>query len=53
MKTCHDPLTLDLFEVPVPREPVPGALDVGLALRHLISDLLKPRRTGVSRSPPG
>jgi hypothetical protein len=41
MKTRHDPLTLDLFEVPTPRIPVPGALDVGLTLRHLISDLLK------------
>ena len=41
MKSRHDPLTLDLFEVPVPRVPVPGALDVGLAVRHLISDLLK------------
>jgi hypothetical protein len=41
MKTRHDSLTLDLFEVPVPRVPVPGALDVGLTLRHLISDLLK------------
>lgn len=41
MKTRHDPLTLDLFEVPVARNPLPGALDVGLAVRHLISDLLK------------
>lgn len=41
MKTRHDPLTLDLFEVPVARSPLPGALDVGLAVRHLISDLLK------------
>ena len=41
MRRLHDPLTLDLFEVPVPRVPMPGALDVGLAVRHLISDLLK------------
>lgn len=41
MRRIHDPLTLDLFEVPVPRVPMPGALDVGLAVRHLISDLLK------------
>lgn len=41
MRRVHDPLTLDLFEVPMPRVPLPGALDVGLQLRHLISDLLK------------
>ncbi|WP_374342654.1 hypothetical protein [Azonexus sp.] len=41
MRRVHDPLTLDLFEVPVARTPLPGALDVGLAVRHLISDLLK------------
>lgn len=41
MKTRHDSLTLDLFEVPVPRDPIPGALAVGNALRHLLSDLLK------------
>lgn len=41
MRRIHDPLTLDLFEVPVPRVPMPGALDVGLAVRHLVSDLLK------------
>lgn len=41
MRRAHDSLTLDLFEVPIPRNPLPGALDVGLAVRHLISDLLK------------
>lgn len=41
MRRVHDSLTLDLFAVPVPRTPLPGALDVGLAVRHLISDLLK------------
>ena len=41
MKTRHDNLTLDLFEVPVARTPLPGALSVGLALRHLIAELLK------------
>lgn len=41
MRRVHDPLTLDLFEVPVARTPLPGALDVGLGVRHLLSDLLK------------
>lgn len=41
MRRAHDYLTLDLFEVPVPRAPLPGALDVGLQVRHLLSDLLK------------
>lgn len=41
MRRVHDSLTLDLFEVPVARNPLPGALDVGLAIRHIISDLLK------------
>ena len=41
MRRVHDPLTLDMFEVPVARTPLPGALDVGLAVRHLLSDLLK------------
>lgn len=41
MRRAHDSLTLDLFEVPVPRAPLPGALDVGLQVRHLLSDLLK------------
>lgn len=41
MRRVHDPLTLDLFEVPVARVPLPGALDVGLAVRHMLSDLLK------------
>lgn len=41
MRRAPDHLTLDLFEVPVARTPLPGALDVGLQVRHLISDLLK------------
>lgn len=41
MRRVQDSMTMDLFEVPVPRVPLPGALDVGLQLRHLISDLLK------------
>lgn len=41
MPRHKDTLTLDLFEVPVARTPLPGALDVGLQVRHLISDLLK------------
>ncbi len=36
-----DTRTPDLFEVPVPMSPIPGALAVGPALRGLISDLLK------------
>lgn len=36
-----DPLTLDLFEVPVAKTPLPGALAVGQPLRHLLSELLK------------
>lgn len=36
-----DPLTMDLFEVPVPVRPTPGALAIGPALRGLLSDLLK------------
>lgn len=41
MRTARDLQTLDLFEVPTPRNPLPGALDVGLAVRHLLSDVLK------------
>lgn len=41
MRRPRDTLTADLFEVPVPRTPLPGALDVGLQVRHLLSDLLK------------
>lgn len=41
MRRAPDDLTGDLFEVPSPRAPRPGALDVGLALRHLLSELLK------------
>jgi hypothetical protein len=41
MNRRHDTYTIDLFEVPAPRTPVPGALDVGLALRGLLSQLLK------------
>lgn len=41
MRRAADALTADLFEVSVPRTPVPGALAIGHALRHLISDLLK------------
>lgn len=41
MRRAPDTLTLDLFEVPAPRSPIPGALDIGLGVRHLISDLLK------------
>lgn len=41
MKARHDSLTLDLFAVPVARSPLPGALAIGPALRHLLCDLMK------------
>lgn len=41
MRHTYDPLTPDLFEVPVPLLATPGALSVGPALRGLLSDLLK------------
>lgn len=41
MKSRNDSLTLDLFEVPVARNPLPGALAIGPALRHLLANLLK------------
>lgn len=41
MRRAHDSLTLDLFEVPVARSPLPGALSIGPALRHLMADLLR------------
>lgn len=41
MRRATDTLTLDLFEVPVPTRPIPGALNFSLPLRHLLSDLLK------------
>ncbi len=41
MKRRTDTLTLDLFEVPEPTAPMPGALNFGLVLRRLLSDLLK------------
>lgn len=41
MKTSFDGLTRDLFEVPVEVVPVPGALDCGRAIRHLLGELLK------------
>ncbi|MEI7614100.1 MAG: hypothetical protein WCK63_14455 [Betaproteobacteria bacterium] len=41
MRRPADTLTLDLFEVPVPTAPMPGALNFNIVLRHLLSDLLK------------
>jgi len=41
MRRAPDLLTADLFEVPVPVQPTPGALAVGPALRGLLSELLK------------
>ncbi len=40
MKTTYDPLTRDLFEVPVETFPAPGALDCGRAIRHVLADLM-------------
>lgn len=41
MRRTPDTLTGDLFEVPTPRAPMPGALAIGPMLRSLLSDLLK------------
>ena len=44
MSKQRDPLTADLFDmvtVPVARAPKPGALDIGVQFRHVLSDLLK------------
>lgn len=41
MKRHQDTVTLDLFEVPVPTAPIPGALNFSHQLRRLLSDLLK------------
>lgn len=41
MKRISDTLTMDLFEVPVPTVPMPGALNFSHQLRRLLSDLLK------------
>lgn len=41
MRRAADPLTLDMFAIPSPATPTVGGLDVGLTLRHLLSDLLK------------
>lgn len=41
MARAHDLMTMDLFEVPAPVAPVPGALAFGPALRGLLSSLLK------------
>lgn len=37
----RDTLTMDLFEVPAPRPSYPGSLSFNMALRHLLSDILK------------
>ncbi|MFN3985700.1 MAG: hypothetical protein ACK4KV_09420 [Rhodocyclaceae bacterium] len=47
MRRKADPMTMDLFDVPVPVQPTPGALAIGPALRGLLSDLLK--RSPLSR----
>lgn len=41
MRTSNDTFTRDLFEVPVEIMPVPGALDCGRAIRHVLAGLLK------------
>lgn len=41
MRRSVDTRTADLFEVPAPVAPLPGALAIGPTLRALISDLLK------------
>jgi len=41
MRRIRDIKTMDLFEVPVPTAPLPGALNFGLVLRNLLSDQLK------------
>jgi hypothetical protein len=40
MKKSFDPKTRDLFEVPVEVVPVPGSLDCGRAIRHMLADLM-------------
>lgn len=37
----RDTLTMDLFEVPAPRPSYPGSLNFNMALRHLLSEILK------------
>jgi hypothetical protein len=41
MSRAPDHLTGDLFEVPVPTEPLPGAMDFSLQVRALMSDAIK------------
>ena len=36
-----DPLTGDMFAVPVPASPLPGALDFNLAVRRVMADAIK------------
>ncbi|WP_024296655.1 hypothetical protein [Methylomicrobium lacus] len=38
---ARDPLTVDLFDVPVERVAKPGALDIGMQFRHLLSEQVK------------
>jgi hypothetical protein len=37
----RDKITCDMFAVPVPAAPLPGALDFSLAVRRLLSDAIK------------
>lgn len=41
MSRHNDNLTLDLFEVPAPTNPLPGALNYNRVVRSLLSEILK------------
>lgn len=49
MKRHVDPLTGDLFEVPMPAASLPGALDYGLAVRRLLVDAIKASEINASQ----
>lgn len=38
---AREQLTLDMFVIPVERAPQPGALDIGLQFRHVLSEQIK------------
>ncbi|MDX8389182.1 MAG: hypothetical protein R8M38_01695 [Mariprofundaceae bacterium] len=41
MKRIHDSRTMDLFAVPVPVSGLPGAMNMDVQIRHLLSDAIK------------
>lgn len=41
MRRATDIMTGDLFEVPVPDQPLPGAMDYSLAIRRMMADAIK------------